>query len=80
MEQERNFGVLVYKMCNMEEFYDAVDWPWEERKKIDEDKQDLEIERQSVDCERNRVENEKDKVQWERRELEQDKTSFHWEC
>ena len=27
-----NFGVLVYKVCNMEEFYDAVDWPWEERK------------------------------------------------
>lgn len=37
-----------YSMDPADELYDAVDWPWEERKKIDEEKQQLKMERQSL--------------------------------
>ena len=50
-------------IVNMEEFYDAVDWPWEERSmKINSNLRG----RQNLDCELNRVASEKYSVQWER--------------
>ena len=61
-----------------DEFYDAVDWPWEERNKIDEEKQQLKMERQSLDRDLNQVEDVKKSVQWEHQQLEHEK-SIYWE-